>query len=567
MCAGLSPHCRVLPCARSSRRRWACESVLTPNPTGPPSTLPPPVGGYPPSSAVSPSPSQDVPLPSPPPLFNGTFIIADVNNVNRFTLPDPSDGSSVFDIFYNVTVASDGVVALASRPDLIQSVTCLRTGAVRVVLLPSAPVQDLREMYPPGATLVVDSATFGPCFLGDLASPAGDIIRNIEQFADGYLKIQTVIGSPRNALISGEPVTWFDMFDMGVLTISRRQRTAVDREVVATEAQTGLRKDSRQVETGLKISKSFELSLLELTVTGSIADKGSFKLLSAEWGSLIPPRLPKIEVLAVSKLEISASLEATWVGNKPPEGSDSPLDLFSAPIPSLAIPSLNVLSGKEILGIKLPPLKAGVYAEVKLIRDIKATLTQSFTTESSLSFKAPETEIQAYIRGFSLGIENPKTLAPATFGRSLVPNFDRTTSSSLELNLNVFLGIQPSFALYIPLFVVRLSADAGVEFTANARILGGPYLPTPVPSSVIGLGNCETCHYIQTTAGGKVQNVQISTELLIEKSKLGVFKDVAAAISQTIPITRKPSLPSSNHARLLPSTVPWKARGLRHNLL
>ncbi len=127
----------------------------------------------------------------------------------------------------NVKLTKDGVVSLAAAKNLVRSVKCYKDATVNVKMVRSVD-DSMESLFPIGAILVVSSKAFGPCTL----YPPAYVSSSQAAFAgttDGYLRILSRSGTPQNAVLTGQAVTFLSLFDTASVT-ARRVDSSADGE-------------------------------------------------------------------------------------------------------------------------------------------------------------------------------------------------------------------------------------------------------------------------------------------------------------------------------------------------
>lgn len=422
---------------------------------------------------------------------------------------------------------------------------------MRVVLPLDIPPSSLREMYPPGAILVVAREHFGPCVLGDLPTRPGDsaarrVVSNSDKFADGYLRIRSVVGSPQDAIISGDPVTFFEMFDSGSVLIQRRRipiaRQATD-VVSANEGSSDLmanverQSDSEEPRVRSIVAEE-DYRAVSLTVTGTFTDRGSIEVVEAKWGGFFGT--PIVKVKFISSWDVSLNIEAEWKGTGNPKRTEEPIKIGNFLL--YGVPKLNFLQGSDIAFILIPKLDVGVFFELPLLLTFDVSVSQDLFSTSKLSYVSKTTEILASFsrsEGFSVV---PTSTGTSSSSRDLVPTVNRASGTPLQFNLDAFLGFQPALALYLPLFEVRLSIDAGLAISSSLRLFGAPpFLPieSPNPAPLVA-GSCDTCHFLQIDANALLGNLQVLAEFSVEIPEFFFVEGLNYTLTRVIPLTSEP---------------------------
>lgn len=480
--------------------------------------------GAAPSPSTTPTAS-----PSPSTTPQPTFIAGTFRAAESFTdasVVTATDGSgSTYNVSYNVTLPRGGVVSLDGVKDITQ-VTCFVNGSVRVsvgagVALPAT----LAEMYPLGAVLVIGQDKFGACDLAPASlqpgSGAGDndadfraAVNNEALFQDAFLIIETVSGTVNNALVSGSAASYFALFERGSISIKANSPTNSS-TVLAPSVRQVLPTTSRAVLLKLD-SPVLSVGPLKLNLQGTGSYNGQFESFTANWGNTFID----IEFKFIDEWEISLSLDAEISGGLGKEKLVK--DLLS--IPLYGIPPIDFLSKLDTGRFTLPTFKLGFYFEIPLIVRVDVNVKKGLGNVAKATYRTARTHITSYIRGGFLNLDygtDVKTLVPSSRSFDYKPSL--TFTEPTELSIDVFTGVRPQFAAYVPIFYARASLDLGMSF--EGKYAPGADSAFPPISSGGGFknGRCDDCHDIELAGVGKVANAGVFVGLSL-KFKFKVWK-------------------------------------------
>eukprot|EP00178_Gracilaria_changii_P026532 TRINITY_DN816_c0_g1_i11.p1 TRINITY_DN816_c0_g1~~TRINITY_DN816_c0_g1_i11.p1 ORF type:complete len:1211 (-),score=140.56 TRINITY_DN816_c0_g1_i11:149-3781(-) len=481
--------CAVQPCSwyRGRVRGFACSPLFTtPAPT--------------PASTPSPTPSL-----SPLALLNSEPSFSDLTfrtgPLRRSTVKPSTDVGSqdMYAFSFNGTLNANGVVALDAAAALIDSVECSTEGSIRIRTLSQVTfTQSLSEMYPQNAVLVINRDLFGECILTDdeIADDEAVFDRSRE-FANAYLIIESVSGSPSDSTIQGTPAGFFALFDNASLSISRLPRSATN----STEITSLVRPFSLSAQVGV-----FSLGPLEVEAKLTASDSGTFDVLRAEWdfSGL------DLEFQFTTDVTIEAELSAK-IGIGLRLLSTNPFTFVSIPI--YGIPEFSLFNDVDEGSDKwsLPSFKLGIFFEVPLVISIRGDVGVELNSKATGTYKLGRKKIVFFAKGpiTNLNIGSREEVnEPASSSFSFTPpSPDEIGNSPAFFSVTAFVGIRPQIAAYAAILNLRLSGDAGVEIEATQAVTNSlPPLPAGSPLTV---GQCETCHKIEIAANAVLGNVGI----------------------------------------------------------
>jgi len=122
--------------------------------------------------------------------------------------------------------------------------------------------------------LVVSADTFGPCKLGEeLTSSANFSATTRSSIQDGFLVIQSAIGTPQQGFIVGEVASYFSMFSDADIEVERLNSSDLDvlqrRHLMRTKT----------------FNKTYDIaSIFNVGASLKVTDKSSFNIMKAKWG-------------------------------------------------------------------------------------------------------------------------------------------------------------------------------------------------------------------------------------------------------------------------------------------
>lgn len=436
------------------------------------------------------------------PISEPSFTSLTFRAGERYTGSDTvaaTDGSSdTFDVNFDVKLTEPGVVSLDGVADYA-TVTCFNNATVRVQLDAGVSLTTIQQMYPVNAVLAVSRDIYGECRLAPAIIPSdeSDVDREVRAafnneniIANGFLIIESVTGSVSDAFIVGSVAPYYALFEEGSLSIVPSTNSSSSRQVVPySEKAVSLEFDN----------PIFTLGPLELSVKGQGAFTGGFVSFDASWDWTGVD----VEFKFIHGWKITLSLDAqisVAVGTP----SFAVKELLSVPL--WAIPPIDFLSKLDTGKFHLPEFKLGFYFEIPLVMSVEALLQKPLGSVASVSYETGKTEVTMYVRGSYLNLDigaDTKTLAPRDV------NYDFLTSLSatepVEVVVDVFLGIRPQFAAYIPLFYARASLEVGVQVEGKWAPGADNAFP-PLSGGGIQFGICKECHDVEIAGRGKVQN-------------------------------------------------------------
>lgn len=454
--------CTITACrrARGKRMVWACspsgDSIVDPKPT--------------PSVSSSPHPSSS---PNPTPNVPGASF-TDLTFRTGRTVDDrteqATDGSSKrFSISYDMTLTAAGVVSLNALAGSAR-VSCQTDGSVNIRLDPSVPVTSLQEMYPIGAVLAITRDLFGNCQLTPSTNPSFGEPSNhrtarlasdrSKEFQDALLYIRTVSGSGRNAVIKGVPTTYFALFDKARIEMFPKPETlpptARNALALAERSRSDLDVTARDVTQ--QVSKSINSSIYTATATLKLVEDGRFDSFKAEWGLTFLDLELKVtngwKVEATFDIKVEATV-ATF---------RETYDLISVAL--YGVPSINFFN--RFTKFSVPAFKLGFYFEAPLLIKGNVKLGVKLPVTASLSYASARTQITYYARGPYTSPDvgtSSKVITPSKKTFQLTSN--PPVTEPVKLLINLFFGVIPSLAVYLPVFQARATVDAGLDLTGT----------------------------------------------------------------------------------------------------
>lgn len=461
-----------------------------------------------PSPSSSPSPS---PTASPEPSFSDlTFRTGPLSSSALVSSTD-AESDDQYSFSFNGTLNANGVVSLDAVAFAIDSVECTEEGTIRIKTLSDvALTQSLEQMYPNNSVLVISRALFGECTLlpNEVSEDVPDSDRSRE-FADTYLIVESVTGSPTDAFIRGTPTGFFALFDTANLQVSR---------IAPAANSTALAPVTRPFNVAAQ-ANVFSLGPLQVEAKVSARDNGNFDVLEADWGlgGL------NIEFRVTTDVSVEAELGAKLAVGSP----TIPLKSFSlVSVPIYGIPEFALFNRLDdrIGNWSLPNFKLGVFFEIPLVLsirgeigielDAKATGTYNFGRKQLVYFaKGPFTNLDVGVR--------EEANEPASTSFTFNPPRDGIFGDSpVALSVTAFAGIRPQIALYAAILNARLSGDAGVEIEAKTALTNA--FP-PAPGGVATFGQCETCHKVEVKGDAVLGNIGVFAKLGLETPPVNIF--------------------------------------------
>lgn len=469
--------CHITRCNVNPTRKeqgWICAPTMSPSPS------------------ASPSPSM-IALDS---FTSRTFRSED--SFSGFSTVSASDGSSsTYNVSYDVKLPEKGVVSLDGVAEFAK-VTCFLNSTVRVQLAPNAPISSISQMYPLGAILIISRDEFGECYLAPATIPENEseeekgyrmAVDNESLFADGFLEIENVSGTPYDTFISGTSVAYFAIFEKASISVVANPESASSRMLMpVSEKAVNLDFDSSLISVGP----------LSLDVKGTGQYTGEFVSFKADWDLLGLD----VEFKFINQWNLALSFDAKFSAGA--GKTFYPKDLLS--IPLWAIPPIDFLSKLDTGRFHLPTFKLGFYFEVPLVVTIDVKVEKSFGNVATASYTTSRTEVTLYVRGPFYNIDvgsDTKQLAPRQVDFKYSPSL--TATEPIEIVVGVFVGIRPQFIAYVPIFFARASLETGVEIEGKWAPGKSAAFP-PVTSGGLKFGRCNDCHDVQIKGAGKVRN-------------------------------------------------------------
>lgn len=411
-------------------------------------------------------------------------------------LVEESESGEKFSVSFNVSLQESGVVSLAAADDVIKNVTCFENGSVRIELESAFSGGLLSELYPIGAILVVNSEFFGACRLAPDAISEDGAFQNRELFEDGYLRIETVQGSPSNALVHGVAITYFELFESA--QIEFRKISLIQGQTRDTELLVSNRVTTRE------ISKTFDqIPFAEIKAGAKLTDASGIDLLTANWNS----SGVDIELAFVSDYTLELSLDVDLVLA---DVSGSRVIPFLS-VPLAEVPSLSFF--RKVFAF--PTLKLGLYLEAPLLATFQAKIERKLGSAAKVEFKTGRKELVAFVKGplgnLDAGMRFNRNDPFSSTSQFFPPSF-AGPEEPVTFSLTTFLGLKPQVAVYSPLLVGRVSVDVGVELKGSIPLDRSAFKPLParLAAGTPRFGVCDTCHFIRLEALFKTTKITAS---------------------------------------------------------
>ncbi len=484
------------------------------------------------STPTATSTSSPVPTPSSTPRSSRettfsdlTFASGEANRTTVVRTRDDRFGDSHYRLQYDILVNPSGVVSLDDAASLISSVSCFTDGSINVVIKDSARAQlnSLADMYPPGAIIVVNRELYGPCQLQALTRAQeqtqenndGDptSAKNRALVDDGYLRIESVEGTPGNATIRGEPTAFPALFQRARIILTNLAPLPPSRPSNGTTSQTIGATSVRQAITAADGSTTFGdsktlelgLGLVQFDLKAQVENRGGFRVLDAK----IDSSGVNVEVSSVVDYTFTLEMLAKIRATLSPRSFKKSFDFISVPINGVKVGvSLEVsrrANSTNSVGI---PLKFGTFFEIPIVLIAEIELSKDITTPGRAIFNSGRKEVKYFVTGPYRNLQYGST--PVTNEKFSVV-FDpprltggilTSTDSPNKLSVSLFGGVRPKLAFYASFLEARISVDVGIELEVSGALPGGAPFG---PNSGIG-ASCDVCHLVEAEVNGVVQN-------------------------------------------------------------
>lgn len=400
----------------------------------------------------------------------------------------------IYEVSAEVELAKSGVVSLAADKDLVRSLTCYENATVSIQMDQSVNIP-METLFPVGAILVVSAEDFGSCSL----FPATSVSAMAAMFPnsqDGYLRIESRVGTPQNGLLSGAVVTLLSIFE------------TVDIEVEIVESGEDIGLMRRLQDTGKLVFPLNEKFTLE--ISASVTDRNSIKGFRIRKGN-------GWEHILKTVLDVSTKLEASLKFAQgeyklPAEGTD-PIQISLANIPLFGV-TLDVFTKMaRLVGYKLPKVRAGILLQTLVGVEFEVKLEKKFGPTVMAKTATGKKDIESYI----FGAFDPQLYPPRLFsfdaGVRVEKNEDATFMADYSLFQESYEApweLEGSLYLYVEETLLAgadpfLSFDVPFKVGFKGALKGstGPIEPLdPEGSVAIQLNDCNTCHFWEFSLDG-----------------------------------------------------------------
>ena len=411
---------------------------------------------------------------------------------------------------YEFSIISEGVVALKFGKEIIDDLLCAEDGSISVKLKSTyrGTTGSVNEMYPIGSVVSVDADTFGACRFLDFGPVDNSVLTNADS---GYLKVESVSGTPMEHTIFGQAVDFLDLFSFAefnlegisnILETSSRIGSSKEDQLAASERLTAKKTVERtlwETEKGdVKLKSKTELSVTSTVGTTNIVKSGETKVYKFSWSN-------KISLDG----EIFFQLEDVNLVDIPQFESKNRV---SIPVGPSVIVKLFTFSFRD--GIEFETLKLGFFVEFPIVVRPQIVLKTSWKIPAIFSVSTGMRNLNAIVTISNNRITtNVNTLGSerASIGFS-TPNIVDIFLPNLELVFSLFAGIQPSLNFYLPGVRCGIGFDIGLQADAKISNLQ-PF--SPVQSGLVRFSNelCKICHQAQLDLDFVVGDIKFITKI------------------------------------------------------
>ena len=420
-----------------------------------------------------------------------------------------------------VKVTKSGIVSLAAAKGLVISVKCYENATV-VVRLREGFDESMKSLFPIGAVLVVSEKVFGPCTLFP-SNYTSKLRATFVGTSDGYLRIQSRVGTPQDAVLTGEVVTFLSLFDTAKITARRILSPEVDGP------------SGRRLAVIGKVSKEWKVTDdLKLEVSMKGTNRCNFDTYDLKRGDFGWEYGFEAILDLTMELEASLTFDAGLNLKYPKEGQPRvERVLTEIPLYGVSMSALKKLA--KLVKLELPNVQAGIFLEMLFGIEAQAKMEAKFGPTLTMKASTGRKAIAPYVYGsadivlwppgvdveIGAGLKDQENTG-ASFTANLAPG--AAITKPVKIDGSVFVYFKPQIVLAsAPLFSLNAPSKAGLNLGAK---VGFPFFPLdPLKyGDVVKLGSCDTCHFLQLSADGKLTSGNVKVTLLegvpgLEKDK------------------------------------------------
>lgn len=425
-------------------------------------------------------------------------------------LTSPIDGGSDrYRVIYDVKTISNGVVSLTNVAPEVESLTCIRSGEVRIRMKRPVWGASLADSYPIGAILALDGDEFGNCVLKTPEDKDTRFEGRLgSQQETTYLRILEVSGTLKEYTVKVKRSSFLAMFERASIEVRR-----VDPAIVSTSTRMSDRKTEPAEPDkigpivldplNLKFDNSYTRENFEYTGTYQVINRGTFDLFKLEL------LLFDVDV-EVHLVEDITILVQSKFSLRP--GAVSKKDVVTVgSLPIYAIPKIKL----DKLWKNLPPLNLGIYLELDLFYSFNINLPTQISATFGNRYNSGKTQYVMTAKRSGLFLL-PKITATRISNPSVtndepdivLPDLNEEKEALAALSI----GIRPVIAAYISYLKAAISIDFALSLqldvaTPLIRLPFPPLTKKAIAAPLLGVeGVCDTCHFAQLKLDGVLEN-------------------------------------------------------------
>jgi hypothetical protein len=429
-----------------------------------------------------------------------------------------------------------GIVSLAGAVDMIDGVQC-EYGQVRVRLDDErfGPNTPLEKLFPIGSLLAIHAGVWGPCNFHlprnkssrnstTTTNFEGDMLR--DNGLHGWLIVQSVMGSPRNIVITGTPTNSLFMFDsasfsawpMVPMTNRRGRRELQSGTFSIQEDYSETFFDAIDLTASAELDVIVDLTFnLDVSTPTTGVDSGFFDI-----------EIPD-DIIVGLTITVSAELDFKAGVAIALKGSTIAKQEQQEPIASVGVPGAGIVID---LPLGLPTLELGAILALDALIEAEITASANLRASADLALSTGS-YAATFFAGGTLAVVDTGFNFYASVQENTPPSAKVTTNvqgGPFALSANIFAGLLPQLQL-----TAFGNLEGGAQVKVGANVKGtaqdAPLYPLQPPAPfVINPEICNGCHLAQIELNSVVTpelDAQIDLVIFSQVVTLAILPDIA----------------------------------------
>jgi len=476
----------------------------------------------PPVAPVTPAPVPD-PVPMTPPippvpidestaaLVQASFIPGGMMDTLATTTSESFLGE-LFEFTGELQVVDGGIVSLARLSDIVDQITCDQPNkAIQVDFNVEIGESQIGNLFPEGATLVVNSAFFGSCLLGKESHPPGVVngFHNSTQVypepgvgaGDAFLVIsQVTVANGYTVIIHGQTGTFFNMFSEGNLSIKRLAdpgRFLMEDEAEEWDGEEDLKDYAGRRKLFIEDYFTFlNTDNVFVDTFTSLVEDGGLDDLQATWDASGLVMNVEVNLEFLTTYDLLAGVFPGEIEAGRIEEQDFPV------FKSSLVPNVLALF-KDLNSYSLPGIVMDFFSESPLFLEFdEGSISTQLGYLSRLRYSTGRKKYNFSASGSwdALAVTSvvtetsPGRFSASNFREDFVADYVPDPDAPLTNSFNIFAGVTAQLEIYGSLFSGNYGVDMGIQLTSVNAPDGGNFPPLISDDiEVVFDGDCELC--------------------------------------------------------------------------